>query len=145
MAFVRSVVQAYAQRGLPPDGALQAAQIAPAQLQDDAGRITALQMELLCDHAMRELDDEGLGWFSRRLPWGSYGLLARASISSPSLGLAVARWCRHHGLLTDDIALSLQVDGSVATIRLHAQRDLGAFQEFCPSRSCAICWVLPAG
>ena len=131
MAFVRSVVQAYAQRGLAPDGALQAAQIAPAQLQDDAARITALQMELLCDHAMRELDDEGLGWFIRRLPWGSYGLLARASISSPSLGLAVARWCRHHGLLTQDIALSLHVDGALATIRLQAQRDLGTLQEFC--------------
>jgi hypothetical protein len=32
---------------------------------------------------MRELDDEALGWFGRRLPWGSYGMLARASISAP--------------------------------------------------------------
>ena len=131
IAFVRSVVQAYAQRGQPADAALQVAQIAPALLDDDAARITALQMELLCDHAMRELDDEGLGWFSRRLPWGSYGLLARASISSPSLGLAVARWCRHHGLLVDDIALQLQVDGPLATITLQPRRDLGGMQEFC--------------
>ena len=131
MAFVRSVVAAYAQRGLAADGALQVAQIAPSRVGDDSARITALQMELLCDHAMRELDDEGLGWFSRRLPWGSYGLLARASISSPSLGLAVARWCRHHGLLTDDIALSLHLDGSLATLRLAIARDLGAMQEFC--------------
>ena len=131
MAFVRAVVQAYTQRGLSAEGALQAAQIAPAQLQDDTARITALQMELLCDHAMRELDDEGLGWFNRRLPWGSYGLLARASISSPSLGLAVARWCRHHGLLTEDIRLTLKVDGPLATITLQPQRDLGRLQEFC--------------
>ena len=131
IAFVQAVVQAYAQRGLSAQAALQAAQIAPQQLGDDNARITALQMELLCDHAMRELDDEGLGWFSRRLPWGSYGMLARASLSSPSLGLAVARWCRHHGLLTDDIALSLHGDGSVATLRLHTARDLGALQEFC--------------
>ena len=131
IAFVRAVVQAYTQRGMPADRALQAAQIAPKLLQDAQARITALQMELLCAHAMRELDDEGLGWFSRRLPWGSYGLLARASISSPSLGLAVARWCRHHGLLTPDIALSLHVDGSLATVRLQLQRDLGALQEFC--------------
>ena len=131
MAFVRSVVNAYAQRGMNADQALQVAQIAPDVLHDDRVRITALQMEVLCDHAMRALDDEGLGWFSRRLPWGSYGLLARASISSPSLGLAMARWCRHHGLLTDDIALSVQVDGSLATVRLQAMRDLGAQQEFC--------------
>lgn len=130
-AFVRCVVQAYAQRGLSADAALQAAQIAPSLLHDGAARITALQMELLCEHAMRELDDEGLGWFSRRLPWGSYGLLARASISSPTLGLAVARWCRHHGLLTEDIALSLQRDGPLATLRLELRCDLGALQEFC--------------
>ena len=129
MAFVQAVVQAYAQRGLAAEPALQVAQIAPAQLLDPQARITALQMELLCDHAMRELDDEGLGWFSRRLPWGSYGMLARASISSPSLGLAMARWCRHHGLLTEDITLSLQVDGPLATIRLQHQRDLGELEQ----------------
>ena len=83
IAFVRCVAQAYAQRGMEVGLALQQAQIAPALLADDQARITALQMELLCAHAMRELDDEGLGWFQRRLPWGSYGLLARASISSP--------------------------------------------------------------
>lgn len=134
IAFVRSVAHAYAQRGMAVEGALQAAQIAPQLLQEDSARITALQMELLCDHAMRELDDEALGWFSRRLPWGSYGLLARASISSPSLGLAVARWCRHHGLLTQDVALQLQVDGSLATITLVVQGDgapHAAVAEFC--------------
>lgn len=131
VAFVHAVLHAYTQRGMAADAALQAAQIAPAALQDPQARITALQMEHLCGVAMRELDDEGLGWFTRRLPWGSYGLLARASLSSPSLGLAVARWCRHHGLLTQDITLTLQVDASVARIHLQPQRDLGVLQEFC--------------
>ena len=43
----------------------------------------------------------------------------------------MARWCRHHGLLTDDLALALQVDGPLATIRVQARCDLGAMQEFC--------------
>ncbi len=131
MAFVRAVVLAYQQRGLSPAGALRAAQIAPSAVQHRHARITALQMELLCDHAMRELDDEALGWFSRRLPWGSYGMLARASISSPNLGLAVARWCRHHNLLTQDVALHLRADAHTARIELHTLRPLGAMQEFC--------------
>ena len=80
MAFVQAVVQAYQQRGLSPASALATAQIAPEAVQHQHARITALQMELLCAHAMRELDDEALGWFSRRLPWGSYGMLARASM-----------------------------------------------------------------
>jgi hypothetical protein len=68
-------------------------------------------MEALSDAAMRELDDEALGWFERRLPWGSYGMLARASISAPQLGLALARWCRHHGLIAQDIQLAAQRAG----------------------------------
>jgi hypothetical protein len=56
-------------------------------------------METLPGGAMQELDDEALGWFSRRLPWGSYGMLARASISAPTLAGGLARWCRHHGLI----------------------------------------------
>ena len=66
-------------------------------------RITAAQIETLSGHAMQELDDEALGWFSRRLPWGSYGMLCRASLTSPDLGVAIKRWCRHHRLLTDDM------------------------------------------
>src|SRR5690606_38248316 len=89
----------------------------------------------ISDAAMRELDDEALGWFRRPLPWGSYGLLARASISSPNLELALSRWCRHHGLLTQDVRLSLSVDEN-ATARLslheaHDLHDLGVLREFC--------------
>jgi hypothetical protein len=67
-------------------------------------RVTAAQFEALnAGHAMQELDDEALGWFSRRLPWGSYGMLCRASLTSPDLGVAIKRWCRHHRMLTEDI------------------------------------------
>jgi hypothetical protein len=43
--------------------------------------MTARQIEVLAAAAMQERDDEGLGAFARRLPWGSYGLLARASLT----------------------------------------------------------------
>jgi AraC-like DNA-binding protein len=75
-------------------------------------------METLSGTAMQELDDEALGWFSRRLPWGSYGMLARASISAPTLGVALKRWCRHHALIAPDIALALDVTDDLATIRI---------------------------
>ena len=107
MAFARAMVQAYALRGLHPDGALAQAQIAPEALHRMDAHITAGQMERLSDTAMRELDDEALGWFHRRLPWGSYGMLLRASISAPTLAVALKRWCRHHGLLTGVVVLSL--------------------------------------
>ncbi|MFC5500315.1 AraC family transcriptional regulator [Caenimonas terrae] len=131
MAFARAIVAAYARYGQSPAGVLRLAQITPAQLHKPEGRITAAQMEVLSGAAMQELDDEGLGAFGRRLPWGSYGMLARASLSAPDLGLALKRWCRHHALITDDIALRVAVSGATATIAIEERRDLGAAREFC--------------
>ena len=131
IAFVRAVVQGFERYGADPSEALQQAQIAPSLLQRPEARVTAAQFETLCSNAMQQLDDEALGWFSRRLPWGSYGLLCRASLGAPNLGVALKRWCRHHRLLTDDIVLSLTDDGQVATLAIDERRDLGPLREFC--------------
>lgn len=131
MAFVNAIIHAYEARQMSPLVALEKAQIPPELVSHADECITALQMEALSDAAMRELDDEALGWFERRLPWGSYGMLARASISAPHLGLALARWCRHHGLIAPDIELSLSEQAGVATLTLHERRPLGAMREFC--------------
>lgn len=131
IAFIRAMVLAYHRRQLDPIPALQQAQIDPAALFDPHAKVTALQMEQMSALAMRELDDEALGWFGRRLPWGSYGMLVRASLSSPTLGLAMARWCRHHGLLSDDIRLSVGNHKGTAWIALDEQSALGDAREFC--------------
>ncbi|MGH8806103.1 MAG: AraC family transcriptional regulator ligand-binding domain-containing protein, partial [Polaromonas sp.] len=59
------------------------------------------------------------------------GMLARASISAPSLGVALKRWCRHHGLIAGDITLKLTVAGETALLSITEHRDLGALREFC--------------
>ena len=126
---------AYERRGMDPAGALAQAQIAPSSLLDVAFRISARQMERISGAAMQELDDEALGAFSRRLPWGSYGMLARASLSAPNLGMALRRWCRHHALLTDDVHLKLVSSGDSAAITIAERADLGHLgqgaREFC--------------
>jgi AraC-like DNA-binding protein len=131
IAFVNAIVQAYRQYGKSPEYALGLAQITPDLLVNPEARITAAQMERISGTAMQELDDEGLGWFSRRLPWGSYGMLARASISAPNLGVALGRWCRHHGLIADDITLTLSTSAATATLTITEQRDLETLREFC--------------
>src|SRR6476660_7031848 len=75
VAFVRAMVLAYEKYGKDPEAALRQAQITPELLCLPNGRITASQMETISGLAMQELDDEALGSFSRRLPWGSYGML----------------------------------------------------------------------
>lgn len=131
MAFVQAIAWAYAMRGMNPAGAWAAAQIPPDRIDDPQARISALQMERLSGHAMRELDDEALGWFGRRLPWGSYGMLARASLDAPTLRRALKRWCRHHGLLADDIALKVTEADGVAEITLADPRAPLPTREFC--------------
>ena len=116
MAFARSIVDAYKRYSQSPLEALKLAQITPAQLAKPTGYITARQMEALSGAAMQALDDEALDALSRRLPWGSYGMLARASITSPNLGVALKRWCRHHALLADDIVLRVSTSGNSAVI-----------------------------
>jgi AraC-like DNA-binding protein len=137
MAFARAIVAAYKHYGQSPAEALKLAQITPTQLQRADGRMTARQMETLSGAAMRELDDEGLGAFSRRLPWGSYGMLARASLSAPNLGVALKRWCRHHGLIAPDVDLKLAATGDSAIISIdEARADLGAAREL------SLCFML---
>ena len=131
MAFIAAMVDAYRARGLDPSAALAKAQIAPNLLKQPQARVTALQMEWMSEAAMRELDDEALGWFRRRLPWGSYGMLVRASLTAPTLGVALQRWCRHHHLLTEDIELTLTHDKGVASLALHERHPLGRMREFC--------------
>ena len=126
MAFVSAICAGYRRYGKNPAEVLKKAQITPSSVSKAQARITARQMELLSGAAMHELDDEALGAFGRRLPWGSYGMLARASLTSPDLGVALKRWCRHHALLTGDIRLRLVTQGTVAAIVVEEQADLGA-------------------
>jgi len=147
MAFVRAIVLGYEKYGVDPSEALRQAQITPAQLRRADARITAAQMETISGLAMQQLDDEALGWFSRKLPWGSYGMLCRASITSPTLGVAIKRWCRHHRLLTEDVTLDLSVRSGVAHYTITEHRRLGAMREFCLVTSLRFlhgfaCWAI---
>lgn len=132
MAFARAIVGAYRRYGRDPGEALRLAQIRPSRLSQTDARITARQLEVLSEVAMRELDDEALGAFSRRLPWGSYGMLARASLTSPTLEIALKRWCRHHALIAADVQLRLSSSAGTASIGISEKLALAREQrEFC--------------
>jgi AraC-like DNA-binding protein len=132
VAFVNAMLPAFRRYRQDPAAALAAAQITPRQLATPRARITARQIETFTALAMQQLDDEALGWFSRRLPWGSLGMLCRASLGAPHLGLALRRWFRHHRLLTEDLLIELEVTpGQVAVVTLRERRNLGARREFC--------------
>lgn len=130
MAFVQAILRAYAAQNKSPAKALEFAQITPSQAKKANAHITALQMERISSFAMHELNDEVLGCLSRQLPWGTYGMLVRASLTSPTLGVALKRWCRHHGLVADDIELTIEERDGKAHIGLRELKDLGEQREF---------------
>ena len=53
---------------------------------------------------------------------GQHGMLARQHQLAHAAG-GLARWCRHHGLLADDIALHLTTTGDTATLAITEARD----------------------
>ena len=133
MAFVRAVVLAYERRGLDPTTVLRVAHLRPEQLVDpDPGAcISTWQRDRFGYAAMRELDDEAFGWFSRRIRWGTYGMLIRASVTAATMGSGLRRWCRYHSLLADEVTFSLETDGALARLRLQEHQPLGPMREFC--------------
>lgn len=131
IAFVHAILLAYERRGMSPHAALTAAQIPDQILQRSTALITSGQFERLSEFAMKELDDEALGWFSRPLPWGSYGMLARASLTAPNLSIAINRWCRHHLIIAPEIVLKLVTSGRQAKIIIKDDRPDDGFREFC--------------
>ncbi len=130
-AFVRAILLAYRKYGVDPGEALEMAHISPDAVYEPDGRVTAAQFEALSWFAMRELDDEALGWFSRKLRWGAYGMLCRASLTSATLEIALKRWRRHHHILVDEVLLDLTVADGVACFSINERSDLGDYREFC--------------
>lgn len=131
VAFVRAILRACEQRGVDPGPLLRHAGLRAADLRDPDGRVALEPFEALSALAMRALDDEALGWFGRPLPWGSYGMLLRASLTAPTLEIALRRWCRHHGLLTGDVRILPEITGAVASVRVEEAVPLGVLREFC--------------
>lgn len=131
IAFIHAILAGYRRYGIDPAGDLARCGIDATLLAQPASRVTALQMERFSELAMRRLDDEALGWFSRRLPWGSYGMLCRASLGAATLGVALKRWCRHHRLLTDDVTLQIDINGAGSRFSIIEHRGLGSVREFC--------------
>ena len=131
IAFIRAIVTGYRRLRTDPARALAQAQIPRALLEYPDARDTSAQTPATSGLAMQALDDEALGWFSRRLPWGSYGMLCRASLTAPTLEVALKRWCRHHRLLTGDIVLEFAQQRGMASIHIAEHTRLGDVREFC--------------
>ena len=95
---------------------LEAAGIAGERLEEGGSRVTAEQYVALFSAVMDSLDDECLGQLSRPVRRGSFALMARSTLGSRSLEVALRRAAKSFGLLQDEVVLAYAHDRSLSGI-----------------------------
>jgi AraC-like DNA-binding protein len=116
--FVRGMLSGVGYPENPPVGWLSDAGIAPGLLNQSAARVTAHQYVALFQLVMDKLDDEFLGFLSRRMRGGTFALLVRCTLGAATLEDALRRLRKTFGLLQDDVELLHVRDGDLFGLRL---------------------------
>ncbi|MDM0014502.1 AraC family transcriptional regulator [Variovorax sp. J22P168] len=118
IAFVRGMVSGVEGRGHAREPLLAEAGIAPELLHQAGARVTADQYVALFRLTVDRLDDECLGFLSRRVKRGSLALVARSAVSAQTLEVAIRRCAHAFRLLQDDVELVLVREDSLAGLTL---------------------------
>ena len=111
VVFVRNLLSGVRSKGLDGDAFLREAGIAPEALADDDAHVTLQQYGDLLRVLMVRLDDETLGFLTRKSKPGSSLLQARSALGAPNLETAIRRIAHVFGLLHDDVSLRLLQSG----------------------------------
>jgi AraC-like DNA-binding protein len=116
--FARAVLKNAVARGLDPVSLLRKNRISPRLLLEDDARISIERFADLQVSVMLAMEDEGLGYASRRMPIGSWSMMCHAVIGTATLGQALSRYCRFYQLFDFGMNPRLQVDGEHSSVRL---------------------------
>lgn len=120
--FARAVLRNAVAIGLDPMQLLRKNRISPRLLLEEGARISIERFADLQVSTMLAMNDEALGYTSRRLPIGTWSMMCHAVIGCETLGQALNRYCRFFQLFeatpfpafleeTDLVRLRLQQDG----------------------------------
>lgn len=107
IALVQGMLSGAHTNGTSSEVFLFDAGIDPGLLQNENACVTSTQYISLYRSLIERLDDESLGFFSRRLKRGSFSLIARSALGAPDLGTALRRIAHTFHLLQDDVILEL--------------------------------------
>ncbi|MFV8816226.1 AraC family transcriptional regulator [Haliea sp. E17] len=116
--FARAVLRNAVAAGLDPAALLRQARISPRLLREENARISAERFADLQVGTMIAMEDEALGFVSRRMPLGCWSMMCHAVIGCDSLGQALARYCRFYQLFEFGVHPHLIVEGEQARIRV---------------------------
>lgn len=141
MSFVRAMLSCVESRGLQVDSLLRDAGIDVDLLHEVSARVTGEQYATLFALLVIRLDDDGLAFFSRPLPRGSFVLIVRAALGAPSLERAMKRMARTFRLLQDDVELVTVREGQLAGWELRFKKKEGPRPNFIHELLLRIFWL----
>jgi len=116
--FARAVLKHAVAQGLDVVDLLRKNRISPRLLQEDTARISIERFADLQVSTMIAMQDEALGYASRRLPLGSWRMMCHAVISSETLGQALHRYCRFFQLFEFGQQPHIEINGESAHIKV---------------------------
>ncbi|MCB1676249.1 MAG: AraC family transcriptional regulator [Halioglobus sp.] len=116
--FVRAVLRHAVSSGLDPAGLLRKNRISARLLLEDSARISIERFADLQVDTMLAMQDEALGYASRRMPIGSWSMMCHAVIGCETLGQALSRYCRFYQLFDFGVHPHLLTQAEQTSIRL---------------------------
>lgn len=128
--FARAVLKNAVARGLDPISLLRKHRISPRLMLENNARISIERFADLQVSTMQAMNDEALGYGTRRLPVGCWSMMCHAVIGCETLGKALSRYCRFYQLFEMGVHPVLEEDGEQVRIFLLAQDDNGAAKPY---------------
>jgi AraC-like DNA-binding protein len=125
VSYARAVLHHTVRAGLDPLALLRRNRISPRLLLEPHARISVERFADLQVSTMLAMQDEALGYASRRLPLGCWSMMCHAVIGSETLGQALSRYCRFYHLFESDVHPLLEIVKDTAIISLPAPLNTG--------------------
>ena len=122
--FARAVLKQTVAHGLDPVSLLRRNRIPPRLLLEDDARISVERFADLQVSTMLAMQDEALGYASRRMPIGSWSMMCHAVIGSATLGQALSRYCRFYQLFDFGLHPFLQERGDTTELCLREVNEM---------------------
>lgn len=138
MGFVTGMLSGVRRLGRDPAPLLAASGI---DLADAASRIPVERYAALYNHVVADLDDEGFGLFSQRMPPGCFEFLCRGMLGAATLAEALTRAANFMRIVLPDLSVSIRRDARYAEMLIAEARPLTAGRDD-PARVFAFEWLL---
>lgn len=128
--FVQATLKHAVAQGLDPARLLRDNRISPRLLKEENARISIERYADLQVSIMLAMQDESMGYASRRMPPGCWAMMCHAVIGAEFLGQALSRYCRFWQLFEFDFQLLLEDETDTARVQLLTAGDDGASDSF---------------